>query len=237
MFRHRFGILLTALLFLLVAAPAVSYVGAEAYPRLTQILVMVLFVSVLLSAAFAGSESRVTRIIALSLAGPTIIAQVALPFADGNSLLITSRLLNILFLGTIIAIVLRFVFESRQITSNTIWAALCVYLMAGVLGALAYLLIGSLSPNAFLSASPELGIGPGASADQQLTSALYYSFVTMSTLGYGDIVPTTPPVRMLAALQAVFGQLYIAVLVARLVGLHIVHSTENRNGTRNEGHS
>ena len=67
--------------------------------------------------------------------------------------------------------------------------------------------------------------------------AIYYSFVTMSTLGYGDIVPTSSLTRMCAALQAVVAQLYLAVLVARLVGLQISQSTAmsaggpNANGT------
>ena len=58
--------------------------------------------------------------------------------------------------------------------------------------------------------------------------AIYYSFVTMSTLGYGDIVPRTPTTRMLAAIQAIIGQLYLTVLIARLVALHIVHSRSSK---------
>ena len=54
---------------------------------------------------------------------------------------------------------------------------------------------------------------------------IYYSFVTLSTLGYGDIVPKVSAARMLAAVEAITGQLYLAVLVARLVGLHISQST------------
>ncbi len=59
----------------------------------------------------------------------------------------------------------------------------------------------------------------------QLEIPIYYSFVTMTTLGYGDIVPVNPAARMLSVLQALTGQLYLVVLVARLVGLHIAHST------------
>ena len=55
---------------------------------------------------------------------------------------------------------------------------------------------------------------------------LYYSFVTLSTLGYGDITPVSAPTRVLSWFEAVTGELYLAVLIARLVGLHIVHSRE-----------
>ncbi len=58
---------------------------------------------------------------------------------------------------------------------------------------------------------------------------VYYSFVTLTTLGYGDIVPVNPSVRALATLEAITGQLYLTVLVARLVGLHITHSSQRRS--------
>ena len=58
-------------------------------------------------------------------------------------------------------------------------------------------------------------------------TALYYSFVTMSTLGYGDIVPRSSLARMAAALQAIVGQLYLVVLVSRLVGIHIAQASES----------
>jgi hypothetical protein len=55
--------------------------------------------------------------------------------------------------------------------------------------------------------------------------AVYYSFVTLTTLGYGDVIPQSSPARLLAALEALTGQIYLAVLVARLVGLHVAHTT------------
>jgi hypothetical protein len=58
---------------------------------------------------------------------------------------------------------------------------------------------------------------------------IYYSFVTQTTLGYGDFTPITAPARSLSLLEAVFGQLYLAVLIARLVGLHITQSSEKRS--------
>ena len=61
-------------------------------------------------------------------------------------------------------------------------------------------------------------------------SLLYYSLVTLTTLGYGDITPLTPFSRTLASMQAVFGQVYLAVLVARLVGMHIAHTSRPMRG-------
>ena len=68
--------------------------------------------------------------------------------------------------------------------------------------------------------------GPVRFAREGMAYAHYYSFVTMSTHGYGDIVPRTMPARACAALEAVIGQMYLVVLVARLVGLHVAHSAQ-----------
>lgn len=72
--------------------------------------------------------------------------------------------------------------------------------------------------------------------DRALTGAemIYYSFVTLTTLGYGDIVPVSPSARSLATLEALTGQLYLTVLVARLVGLQITHSARRRSEDQEE---
>jgi voltage-gated potassium channel Kch len=66
------------------------------------------------------------------------------------------------------------------------------------------------------------------SSGSSFANFIYYSFVTLTTLGYGDIVPVSPHARALSSLEAVIGQLFIAVLIARLVGMHIVHETEKK---------
>ena len=66
------------------------------------------------------------------------------------------------------------------------------------------------------------------------TTSLYFSFATLTTHGYGDIVPTSPISRMLASMEAITGQLYLAVLVARLVGMHIVYSMDHEQAHSRE---
>ena len=87
----------------------------------------------------------------------------------------------------------------------------------------AYSVVSILVPGSFTVMGGDVGalrLGGKDSLD-----AIYYSFVTMTTLGYGDVAPVSAPARALAVLQALTGQLYLAVLVARLVALHIAHST------------
>ncbi|NIQ41114.1 MAG: hypothetical protein GTN85_03425 [Pseudomonas stutzeri] len=100
-------------------------------------------------------------------------------------------------------------------------------MLLGVFWGLAYLLVGVADPAAFNGvAGPNLGaLSP---------EFFYFSFVTMTTLGYGDIAPAAPLARSLAYLQAVIGQLYVAILIAGMVGAHVASRMERRESHRDE---
>jgi hypothetical protein len=111
---------------------------------------------------------------------------------------------------------LRFVLGGRTVDSERIFAALGVYLLAGIVFGVAYHVLDGIQPGSLRMASAE-GAGPAA---ESLGTCIYFSFVTLATLGYGDVVPTSELTRTLATLEAVGAQLYVAVLIARLVGLY-----------------
>ncbi len=116
-----------------------------------------------------------------------------------------------LFLVLAIGVGLRaVVLEPGAVTLNRIVGALCVYLLLGVLWTVLYAFVELVEPTAFAYASDVAG--------DPVEQFLYYSFVTLTTLGYGDVTPVHPVARTLAYLEAVIGQLYVAVLVASLVG-------------------
>jgi len=105
-----------------------------------------------------------------------------------------------------------------DISANRLVGAVCIYLLLGVIWAVAYSILEMIVPGSFQGFSPL--------EDREWDSEwLYFSFVTMTTLGYGDISPVSATARALAYIQAVFGQFYIAILVAGLVGAHITHRT------------
>lgn len=106
--------------------------------------------------------------------------------------------------------------KARRVNADTIYAALCVYLLIGLAWALWYGVLIELDPGSFRE-----GSGVGTLGQRSMNAELYYSLVTLTTLGYGDIVPMTPAARMSAALEAVIGQVYVVILVARLVGLNV----------------
>lgn len=105
-------------------------------------------------------------------------------------------------------------FTGEQIDLNMIMGSICVYILVGICWSIFYFFESIIHPGAFNGIDVEIG-------KSRFTDLLYYSYVTLSTLGYGDITPVTPIARTLAFLEALFGQFYIAILVASFVGMHI----------------
>jgi hypothetical protein len=115
-----------------------------------------------------------------------------------------------LFLALAIMALTRTVFSAKKVTGETIKGGISVYLLIGMLWAFAYQFLTLQDPGALASSRGEVGAG----------HMQYYSFVTLTTLGYGDITPVSWLARNLAVLEAIVGQIFLTVLIARLVGLH-----------------
>lgn len=232
--QNRFAVLLCALTLLLLGAPLVSVFGPGTHPKLAALVILLLFVAVLLSAIFAVSKTRTTEIIALSFAIPAVVLQGLQTWLARDGLAIAGHILGILFLSYAVLLILKFLFAARRVSSDMICASLCLYLLLGVAWSIVYSLLHYLDPTSFAFSFAEEGeIQIMRFGGERTIVAIYYSFVTMSTLGYGDIVPISSLARTCAALQAIVGQLYLVVLVARLVGLHISQSTASREGEPN----
>ena len=110
--------------------------------------------------------------------------------------------------------VFRYVMRARIITRDQIYAGICMYVMLGFAFGSLFYLVYLLDPTSF-------GYESFGGKDPDL---MYFSFVTLATLGYGDITPRSPAVRGLAVLEALVGMIYIAVFMARLVSLRSIHS-------------
>ena len=228
--RQRYAVLLGSLLLLMLSTPGVHALGVGWYPGLARLAMTGLFTIMLLSATITVCEGRVTALITLWLAVPALVFHLLKLAVEWSPIVVLGSLFDIAFLGFTVAVGLRFLFRADRVTHGTIWASLCVYLLLGIVWADVYSMLDYLNPSAFeFSRAVEGSTGHMELGAQESVVPLYYSFVTMTTLGYGDIVPRTPTARMLSALQAVMGQLYLAVLVARLVGLHISQSNETKN--------
>ena len=126
-------------------------------------------------------------------------------------------LVALLFYLSTTAIAFRSLLTGERIDLNMIMGSICVYILVGISWSIFYYFELVMHPGAFNGIVAQ-------GSKQQFTELLYYSYVTLSTLGYGDITPVTPIARTLAYLEALFGQFYIAILVASFVGMHVARS-------------
>ena len=146
----------------------------------------------------------------------------------------------IIFFGYILFILLLGIVRATKITTNLIFGSICIYLLIGLQWAFIYSLLENIYPGSFQSDFNDFSTAGGL-PEQLSIRFFYFSYTTLSTLGYGDITPVTPPAQMISAMEALAGQFYLAVLVARLVGLYLVGAkiarvTTDRqdNKTRND---
>jgi len=120
----------------------------------------------------------------------------------------------------------RQVLFSGPVDGNKIVGAVCLYLLLSLIWAMLYMIMIYVSPESFAG----LPSGTWFSAEPDV---IYFSFVTMTTLGYGDVTPVLPVARFLVCMEAVVGQFYIAIVVASLVGAHLARRQDHASsGTR-----
>ena len=178
---------------------------------------MELFFSILLfSGLYAVSQKKSVLITASLLALPVFFAPWVGHLFKVSSFPVIGRIFGALFFAYTAIIILSYLFTERDVTTDVIMAAICAYFLIGIMWAFVFFLMEHFQPGSFR-------ISPGLSPE--IDSFIYFSFVTQTTLGYGDFSPVSAPARSLSVLAAIVGQLYIAILIARLVGIHITKSS------------
>ena len=210
--RYRHVQLLVALALLLVVEPFVkSYVG--------ELVVDVFLLLTIVSVVIACSRTRRHLIVGLTLAVLVQASQFYRAIHEPHAIGTARLLLAISLFGYVTALVLADVFRrGTRVSADTICGALAVYLLLGVIWTFAYTLLESLQPGSFSGLVAPTG--PSATTDYQ--RFLGYSFVTLTTLGYGNVVPANGQADALAISEAILGQVYLTVLVARLVALNLI---------------
>ncbi|MCB2167997.1 MAG: two pore domain potassium channel family protein [Deltaproteobacteria bacterium] len=206
--KYRFNILLVSLLLLLLIFPFLDYF------RLTglRMLLNVFTTIILISSVYAVSENRRQLILALLVIVPAIVLGWGNHFFHVKISEVGATILRIIAYGFIAYHILGYALRGGRVDAEKVAAAVCVYLLLGVVWLNAYALVDILIPGSFNSAF------------LNGKDYLYFSFVTLSTLGYGDITPTNGPAQAMAYTEALVGQLYLTILVARLVGLYIANA-------------
>jgi hypothetical protein len=206
---RRYTILFYSLLLTLGAAPLLAALHLD--DRLLQ-----LFLALNLLAAALGVGDRRPSSFFLLLVGAALMVRLAAVPLHAEALATTS-----LALWTVVGLLaaagtVRFAMQGTAVSGEHLYAALSAYLLAGVFFGVLYWVIERAWTGSFALAGATVAPGGFSPA-----SAIYFSFVTQATLGYGDVVPASEVARGLAIVQAVAGQLYLAVMVARLVSLYV----------------
>lgn len=186
------------------------------------------FSLVLIVALFAVSTRQHVRYAALVL---MIVAQSFIwsnmIFSGMAHRLVSISMLCIYLMYTTVFLLWRILFR-RDVTSNTIFASLCIYLMLGYIWAFYYSMLEVVLPGSFVIDTEVFRFQMGHDhLYTELYYFMYYSFTTLTSLGLGDIMPASPWARVLTVLESVIGQIYLVVLVSRLVGLHISQRNSN----------
>jgi voltage-gated potassium channel len=210
--NHRIVLLLGAILVMIIGSPFLYDIFH--YRFIPDLFLTIIFVF----GIYAISHKKRNIYIALSLAIPMFagiwsshLYQTLQPLAVGH-------LFGVLFVGFIISLLIKFIFNEKQVTTELIYAAVVVYLLMALMWAFAYSILNYFYPGSF-------SISEGATRDT--FQYIYFSFVTITTLGYGDVAPLTQKASSLAILEAVTGQIYLVVVVAWLVGMHVSGRSRN----------
>jgi len=175
---------------------------------------------VVLAGAYTLSERKHLFTIAIVLSVISIIATWLLVVFQQHWAVLLAHTCIIVLVFFFAVTILGYVLRSGRVTADRIFAAICVYMLIGYGWAFIYALLDEIFPASFAALTDV----DRHNYVERVMQFRYFSFMTLTTVGYGDVLPRSPAARTMAALEAVMGQIYLTVLVARLVGLHIVHS-------------
>ena len=205
--ENRFLILLVLILSTIVLTPFLDHLLETKI--LMDIFLTVLFFGII----FVIRSKRSHLIIASILVLPLILSTWSIYFYESTQISIFTRIFGALFFGYAVLIILQMIAGSTEVTRETIFAAVVAYLLIALMWAFLYMILEMVAPGSFSF--------PDKSIRVETMQFEYFSFITITTLGYGDITPLTNRASALTLLEAIIGQIYLVVLVAWLVGMFV----------------
>ena len=205
---NRFSFLLVSIVLFMILRPFVEDLVKLSF------LMEIFVTAILLSWIYAVSEDLVTLIFALLTGLPALLTNWSFQLLKTPSFLLIHHICAGLFFAVATIIIIRHLVNQKEITIDLIWGAVCGYFLLGFMWGDIFSLLETLQPGSF-----NLG-----EVVPDIDSLIYFSFVTLATLGYGDIVPLTKQAQSLVIIETIMGQMYLAVNIAALVAIRISQS-------------
>lgn len=210
----RNAALLVTLLTLIVVAPVVQF-------EASWLLVELIFNGILLAGVYSSENAR-RRTPFLVLTAVTLAIRWGQLLSNVSGLDVTALAVSLVWLVYALSIIVAQLFRQRDVTIDTILGAIVAYLLAAVAFGMLFQIIEMQHPGSFTGLPDDMT----GDAHKLGSTMLYFSMVCITTMGYGDIAPVSEIARPISVLEGAFGQLYLAVMIARLVGLHLARERD-----------
>ena len=216
----RFAVLLCALLIFICTLPFVSESGFGVVALRYGMPLL------LISAVYSVSERRWPLVLAIVFASPAVIAHLLPTLIGAHETLLFRMVVSAIFLTYIIILLSGFLLRQQRVSVDMILGAMNVYLLLAIIFTFLHVIAEIARPGSYLYQGESLTAALGGHSESHVIAfLLYFSLVTLTTLGYGDISPAMSIARTLCSLEAVIGQLFVAVFIARMVAIHIGQRT------------
>jgi hypothetical protein len=203
--KSRFIYIIFAIILVLLVNPFIRPLGLIGHLFSTLLLSMIP-----LASAYALTEDRKKAIIVLLIAAPFVILDGLNVFFTNRPLMIVAYSFGTILYFYIVILLVKNLLSIRVITADLIFCAISIYLLIGIMWAGIYIVLDGISPGSF----------------SETTDLLYFSFVTLTTVGFGDVAPLSVLSRRLAVFEAAMGSIYMAVIIAMIVGRYMQMQVE-----------
>ncbi len=213
--KDNFTYLLASLIVLLFSG---AYAAEFSSHFIQEILIEITILTMLVS-VFSIQSSRYLFIVCLVLVFFAVMLNITTRLLGKTELEIIQLILLLLFFLLILKPTSEQALFSDEITMNNIFGSICIFLLLGFIWAISYLLIAEMIPNAFSGIE-------FVSWEKNLPDFIYFSFVVLTTLGFGDLLPISPLARFLVYIESVVGVFYMAIVVSSLVSAKLSSKTE-----------
>jgi hypothetical protein len=217
----RNGLLLLALAAFIILLPFIKAGGVGEF------VVRLGFAAIVAAGIYIASERRGVFLVAALLAIPVLVVDWGTTYRDDTPLMVLRSGLSASFVFFTAGIQILHLGRERQVTTDTILGSVNIYLLLIVAFMFLHTMLEVGDPGAYRIGEQSLGEylrDPSVNDSMATSTLIYFSITTFTTLGYGDIVPVSSAARVITGFEAIVGQLYVAIVVARLVALQIGQS-------------